>query len=82
MIAGALIRRLSLRSRFEVRVPLSHSAGPVVAGAVAAGAVLALHALGLHDAIALGAALLSYLVVLKLWLVATSQSLALRDFTT
>jgi O-antigen/teichoic acid export membrane protein len=82
MIAGALIRRLSLRSRFAVRVPLSHSAGPVVAGAVAAGAVLALHALGVHDGIALVAALLSYVAVLKLWLVATSESLALRDFTT
>ena len=40
MAAGAVIRRVSLRSRFGISIPLRYSAGPVVAAALAALAVV------------------------------------------
>ena len=86
MIAGAIIRRLSLRARFGVNVPLRYSAGPVVAAAAAMLAALAAKSLPLsepvRDGLSIAAALIVYAGALKLWLVAAGDSLALVKFRT
>jgi O-antigen/teichoic acid export membrane protein len=86
--AGAAIRRLSLRARLGIRVPLRYVAGPVAAAlAGAAAAFLAGRAIGppadpLAAGAALAAGLLVYAAALKLWLLATGDSLALVKFRT
>ena len=86
-VAGAVIRRYSLRSRFGIRIPLGYSAGPVLAAAAALAAAAGTRALApasglLVDGVALAAALLAYAAMLKLWLLATRDSLALVKFET
>ena len=84
VIVGAVARRLSLR-RLGVRVPLLFSLGPVAAAAagIAAGLVAIRLLPGADVAFvlaALAAALAAYALVLKLWLTATGETLALRQF--
>ena len=86
--AGAIIRRHLLRSRFGLRIPLHHSAGPVIAAALAF-PVAAATAYFLAPAptlvvtgAALVAALVAYAAVLKLWLTLAGESLALVKFQT
>ena len=83
--ASAAVRRMSLKSRFGIEVPLHHSAGPfaaaLVAAAAAAGTVWLTPADGLVVSVAaLAAALIFYAAVLKLWLAVTRDSLALVEF--
>jgi len=86
MIAGAIIRRWSLRTRFGVKVPLSYSAGPVLAAAAAVLTVLAAKSLPasepIRDGLSVVAALIVYAAALKLWLATTGASLALVKFKT
>lgn len=84
IVTSAIVRRILLRTRFEVRVPLHHSAAPIAAAAVAAAGVHA--ATRLTGAapwgapLALVAGLVAYGVVLKLWLAIAGDNLALRHF--
>jgi O-antigen/teichoic acid export membrane protein len=86
IVAGAIIRRLSLRQKFGIKIPMRYSAGPVAAALVAAAAAfLAGRAVGpAADPFAAGASLAagltSYAAALKLWLVVTGDSLALVKF--
>ncbi len=87
MIAGAVIRRIALRSRFGILIPLRYSAGPVVAAALAALAVLlTIRAAPASEqvtvGVALAAGLLVYAAALRLWLLAMRDSLALAHFRT
>lgn len=84
-LAGALLRRILLRSGFGIIVPLAYSAGPAVAAAAATAVVLAIaHLLApASTAIASGAALVAglaaYAATLKLWLSATGDRLSLTN---
>jgi O-antigen/teichoic acid export membrane protein len=86
MIAGAIIRRWSLRARFGVRVPLRYSAGPVLAAGLAMLAALGAKLLAapeaIRDGLSVVAALIVYAAALRLWLAATGDSLALVKFRT
>jgi len=81
--AGAMIRRASLRIHFGFGVPLHHSAGPIGAAALAGAAAFALPAwlgagsLPVLDALRLAAALGSYVLLLKLWLTVTGETMSL-----
>jgi hypothetical protein len=84
--AGAVLRRLLLRTRFGVTPPLWHSAGPLLAAAVAALAAVAVHrTVAIHAAPsvhlgALGGVLALYLAGLWLWHRATGETLRLTGF--
>lgn len=77
--AGALIRRFMLRTHFEVRTSLLYSAGPFAAAALAIAAAFAAQAL-LGPGAAVAAGLIAYAAGVKLWLAASGDSLALKDF--
>jgi O-antigen/teichoic acid export membrane protein len=84
--AGALLRRMLLRTRFAAKTPLLHSAGPLLAAAVAAIAAFAAHLTIPVDASppfhlgALAAVLLIYWAAIQLWQRATGESLRLTGF--
>jgi len=81
--AGALIRRLSLRAYFGVKVPLRYSAGPIVAASLALAAAFGVQALvGEAPLYLLAAGLVTYAAALKAWLHATGDTLALDKFET
>jgi O-antigen/teichoic acid export membrane protein len=86
--AGAALRRLTLRGAFGVRVPLHHSAGPILVAAIAFAAALALRSLVaeagpvIADLSAVLGALLLYGLGLKLWMTATGNDLSLAAFET
>jgi len=86
MIAGAVIRRWSLRARFGIRIPLSYSAGPVLAATASVLAALAIRELPMsapvRDGLSVAAVLVVYAAALKLWLAASGDSLALVKFRT
>ena len=77
--AGAAIRRVILRRALGVRVPIQHSAGPLLAAAVAIAAALAARGL-LNDLAALATALIVYAAGLKLWMAASGSDLSLTAF--
>jgi O-antigen/teichoic acid export membrane protein len=77
--AGALIRRLTLRMHFEVKTSLLYSAGPVAAAALATAVAFAAQAL-LGPGAAVAAGLIVYAAGVKLWLVTSGESLALKNF--
>jgi O-antigen/teichoic acid export membrane protein len=84
--AGALIRRISLSVYFGIRAPLLHSAGPILAAAAGVGAAFGVQALlanaapALFYGVSLAAGLGVYAAVLKAWLLATGDTLALVNF--
>lgn len=83
-VAGALSRRMLLQSRFAVRTPLLHAAGPLLAGGSAALAALAsryelLGGFQLHLA-TLVAALAIYCGGIALWQRSTGETLRLSGF--
>lgn len=84
--AGALIRRISLRAYFGVRAPLFYSAGPIAAAALGVAAAFGVLALlrggppALLYGVSLAAGLGVYAAVLKAWLIATGDTLALVNF--
>jgi O-antigen/teichoic acid export membrane protein len=86
VVLGALVRRLSLRTHFDVRTPLHYSAPPDaaaalgVAAAFAAEALLAAAPLWVHTAAGLAAGLATCAVLLRLWLHFTGESLSLGEF--
>ncbi|HYD36219.1 MAG TPA: lipopolysaccharide biosynthesis protein, partial [Allosphingosinicella sp.] len=82
IIVGAILRRRALGARFGARIPLRYSAGPIAAAAVSAvAAALAWRLVpDSSGAAALAATFLGYAAALKLWLMATGESLALRKF--
>jgi O-antigen/teichoic acid export membrane protein len=88
MVAGAIVRRQMLRRAVGVRIPLAHSAGPIISAmmAVAAGAAVEFWLplgsdIAVHGA-ALAAALAIYGIALWAWLAVTRESLALTGFRT
>jgi O-antigen/teichoic acid export membrane protein len=86
--AGALIRRMSLRAHFGIRIPLSYSGGPMICAvaAMAAAAAAAYAAAPASEvalaAIALAVALSSYAAALILWIRASGVTLGLAEFRT
>ena len=86
--AGALVRRRLLRTHFGISLPLTYSAGPILAGALGvAAALLAESALaGSGDwwipLLPFAAGLAAYAAALKAWLAATGETLELVQFTT
>jgi O-antigen/teichoic acid export membrane protein len=84
--AGAALRRFTLRRTFGVRVPLHHSAGPILAAAVAAAGALGVRytladaSAVVADTGAVLAALLLYGLGLKLWVTSTGSDLSLAAF--
>jgi O-antigen/teichoic acid export membrane protein len=88
VMAGAIVRRLTLRRTFGVRVPLHHSLGPLAAAAVALAAGLAVRA-ALAEASAVTAALAAVAAGLavygggiKLWQKLSGHDLSLTGFDT
>jgi O-antigen/teichoic acid export membrane protein len=84
-VAGALLRRVLLRTRFEVATPLLHSAGPLLAGAAAGAVALLGHRYTPPTALLLQAALLAgvlalYGGALLLWQRVTGETLTLVGF--
>jgi O-antigen/teichoic acid export membrane protein len=86
ILTGALIRRLSLRREFGVKVPVHYSLGPLVAAAAALGAAvgtaLMVPAGAVGTLLALAVALGAYAAALRMWLAATGDTLALVEFRT
>jgi O-antigen/teichoic acid export membrane protein len=88
IVAGAAIRRFSLRAKLGIRIPLRYVAGPAAAALVSAAmAFVAGRGVGppsdpLAAGAALAAGLLGYAAALKLWLLGTGDSLALVKFRT
>ena len=86
--AGALIRRHLLRTRFDVSVPLTHSAGPILAGAAGVAAAWLVQDMVLVPGaswtvlLPLAAGLGVYGAALKAWMAATGERLELVEFTT
>ncbi|HEV7660237.1 MAG TPA: lipopolysaccharide biosynthesis protein [Allosphingosinicella sp.] len=84
--AGALLRRVALRAYFGVSVKLHYSAGPIAAAALAFAAAFGVEALldtaspALLYGAGLAAGLITYAIMLKLWLLATGDALSLQDF--
>jgi O-antigen/teichoic acid export membrane protein len=79
----AALRSFVLRASFQLDVPHSHQAGPVLAAAAGVGAVLLARAWPLPlpiDPLPLIAGLGLYTAVLAGWLQLSNQSLALRGF--
>jgi O-antigen/teichoic acid export membrane protein len=79
----AALRSFVLRASFQLDVPHSHQAGPILAAAAGVGAVLLAHAWPLplrFDPLPLLAGLGLYAAVLAGWLQLSHQSLALRGF--
>jgi O-antigen/teichoic acid export membrane protein len=83
IVAGAVLRRHALAAHFGVRIPLTHNAGPIAAAIVAGGAAAVAWRVvpDPSGAAALAATFLAYGAALKLWLLATGETLALRRFT-
>ena len=86
--AGALIRRHLLRAYFGILVPLTYSAGPILAGAAGVAAALLVQGAVTGDGgwanllLPLAAGLAVYAAALKAWLAATGETLELVEFTT
>jgi O-antigen/teichoic acid export membrane protein len=85
-VAGALLRRILLRTRFAVTTPLLHSGGPLLAGAAAALVAIVGHRyvppmapLPLQLTL-LAAVLAIYAGAILLWQRATGESLQLTGF--
>jgi len=82
-MVGALVRRILLRTRFDVDIPIAHSAGPIAAGiAGTATAVLTLFLARAWPAtasaaMAAAAGLAVYIIWLKYWKYRTGQHLGL-----
>jgi O-antigen/teichoic acid export membrane protein len=79
----AALRSLVLRARFQLDVPHSHQAGPILAAAAGVGAVLLARFWPLpfrFDPLPLVAGLGLYAAVLAGWLQLKAQSLSLRGF--
>lgn len=75
---AALLRRLALRRQFGIVVPFAHSAGPFAAAIVTAAAAWGIHlALG-EPLLVLAVALGGYAAALKLWLLASGESLSFQ----
>ena len=77
-MAGALIRRITLRTRFAVRTPYGYSAGPLAAAALGVAIGWAVPYWPLQ--LALGLA--GYAALLGLWRVLTGETLSLDRFET
>jgi O-antigen/teichoic acid export membrane protein len=82
----AFLRRLALSSQFGVRVPLGHSIAPLTAAAAGIAAMLAAE-LAVHRLPELAGGIVAgvigslvYLLVLRLWLSVTGQSLEISHF--
>ncbi|HST35747.1 MAG TPA: oligosaccharide flippase family protein [Allosphingosinicella sp.] len=86
VLAGALIRRLSLRRHFGIGTAFHYSAGPAGAALLAVAAGLGIQALlrgapmPLHDGAGIAAGLSSYALLLKLWLRLSGETLGLDRF--
>lgn len=84
--AGALVRRLLLRSNFGISIPLSYSVGPVVAAAIGTAAALVIPPLFEGDdwwihLISLASGLGSYALAIKGWLALSGDRLELVRLT-
>lgn len=77
VLAGALIRRLSLRRHFGIGTAFHYSAGPVAAASLAVAAAWLLPG---PWPLALAAALLLYAGLLKAWLKVSGETLSLDRF--
>jgi O-antigen/teichoic acid export membrane protein len=88
VMAGALVRRMTLRKMFGVRVPLHHSLGPLAAAAVALAGGLALRSASTWASPPLAAAagavvgLVIYAGGIKLWQRLSGHDLSLTGFET
>jgi O-antigen/teichoic acid export membrane protein len=88
VMAGAIVRRLTLRMSFGVRVPLHHSLGPLAAAAVALAGGVALRSAPMWASAALAAAaaavvsLAVYGAGIKLWQKLSGHDLSLTGFET
>jgi O-antigen/teichoic acid export membrane protein len=88
VMAGALVRRMTLRKMFGVRVPLHHSLGPLAAAAVALAGGLALRSASTWASPPLAAAagavvgLVIYAGGIKLWQKLSGHDLSLTGFET
>ena len=86
IVAGAILRRALLKSRFGLAPPLAHSAGPLLAAMVAGVAAVAVHrAVPIHAAPpvhlgALAGVLLLYWACLWVWQRTTGETLRLTGF--
>jgi len=88
VMAGAIVRRLTLRRSFGVRVPLHHSLGPLAAAGVALAAGLAVRAAlaEVSTVVAAIAAVATGLLIygggIKLWQKISGHDLSLTGFET
>lgn len=86
VMAGAFLRRWTLRRTFGVVVPIHHSAGPLAAALVAVAGALAARGLAagtpmlLGQGIALLVGLLGYVAGLRIWMAAAREDWSLGEF--
>lgn len=73
---AALLRRIALHRQIGIVVPVTHSGGPLAAAAVAGAAAWSVHAALGEPLLVLAAGLGVYALALKLWLVASGESLS------
>jgi O-antigen/teichoic acid export membrane protein len=86
VMAGAIVRRLTLRLSFHVRVPLHHSVGPMIAAVAALSLGLVVRSAltfispGLAAVAGVVASLAIYAVGIKLWQKLSGHDLSLTGF--
>ena len=85
VLAGAALRRWTLRRGFGVSVPIHHSAGPLLIALVAVAAAVAVRgwmpgAELFANAAALAVGLLSYAAGLRIWMAAAREDWSLGEF--